>query len=612
MVGTAELERRLRELSEHRAELARLQAARLQKPALPQARDGSAKSAQKKSDSSDRSFQAVQNGMKSPGVVFDLQMHVSSRDNPKTRNPSASTHSRIAEAVHEPGVVQERNETATISRGRGFEESARRMSRSAERDSAKLGALMGELEFELPDDQLHISEQTEIHTQCAQPAQSEDQTALRKAHESALLDERWTKDRRVSALHWHADVESIVLAAYGESHACSEYPIRDADGVVAVWDAESGKLQRTLFSTAPLTSLTSHPVSPALVICGTTYGDIVGWDMRSRSRCPALYTRTESSASVSAIYAAGASCPALVSSGCDGSVFIWTMSNLNDPVESFTIRERGLRDIRVSGMALPWSSPELVDIAQHDNEATGRAYRGHSTTTISKRAVFFVCGEDGGIYRVEKDSERWRVLPALERHDSPATSICTHPFNARYPHLGDIAVTSSFDWSIRLWSMGRRGPCLPLQKFVPHHLHATNDVQWNPTTPGVFAVGDAGGGVSLYDLSSGTSNLFRGRFTWCSEGESATSSAGGEVSRVSWNRDGLLLAAGTDKGALHLWQASDRLSNSGVSSWENVSASVKRWHDAALNSMCNEKELPKQPSYVFDKIPPIVNPHYAA
>lgn len=137
--------------------------------------------------------------------------------------------------------------------------------------------------------------------------------------------------------------------------------------------------------------------------------------------------------------------------------------------------------------------------------------------------TFFLVGaEDSNIYpchRYERAGAKagvdQRVL--YKGHMAPIMSLAFHP--ARGPvDLGDLVLSSSLDWSVKLWRA--RAPAAtsstaPSSKASMHggakrincllefnREDVVYDAKWSPVRPGVFATVDGGGGVEVWDIGT--------------------------------------------------------------------------------------------------------------
>lgn len=92
-------------------------------------------------------------------------------------------------------------------------------------------------------------------------------------------------------------------------------------------------------------------------------------------------------------------------------------------------------------------------------------------------------------------------------HNAAITAIAAHPGasqNDQYPEISDLVLSSSLDWTVKLWSpkvISEQNACgRPLMTFESSQEYIY-DVQWSPKHPSVFASCDAEGYVDVWDIN---------------------------------------------------------------------------------------------------------------
>ncbi len=144
---------------------------------------------------------------------------------------------------------------------------------------------------------------------------------------------------------------------------------------------------------------------------------------------------------------------------------------------------------------------------------------------LSDPTSFLVGTEEGTIYpchRYDRAGAKAGVDARLRYrgHTAPVMSVDYHP--ARGPvDLGDLVLSSSLDWSIKLWKTRPAsstvvapptvtpayGTSAPSQELVVAPLmdfsreDIVYDARWSPHKPGVFSSVDGAGNVAVWDLS---------------------------------------------------------------------------------------------------------------
>ena len=112
------------------------------------------------------------------------------------------------------------------------------------------------------------------------------------------------------------------------------------------------------------------------------------------------------------------------------------------------------------------------------------------------------------------------------------TGLDTHPA-AGTIDFGHLFLTSSMDWTVKLWSLKENRPLYSFEDNGDY----VYDVAWSPQHPALFATVDGTGNLDLWNLNSDT--------------EVATASVAVEgtpaLNRVSWTQSGLHVTAGDDQ-----------------------------------------------------------------
>lgn len=165
---------------------------------------------------------------------------------------------------------------------------------------------------------------------------------------------------------------------------------------------------------------------------------------------------------------------------------------------------------------------------------------------------FVVGSEDCSVYAACRHGSKAGISDIFEGHQGPVTGIDCH----RVPGQIDFSpyfLTSSFDWTIKLWSMKD-------QKFL--HSFEDNsdyvyDVQWSPIHPALFASVDGSGRLDLWNLNQET--------------EVPTSSVaidgGVALNHCKWHQSGHSIAAGDDMGRIYIYDVAEHFANPKSDEW---------------------------------------------
>jgi WD40 repeat protein len=179
-------------------------------------------------------------------------------------------------------------------------------------------------------------------------------------------------------------------------------------------------------------------------------------------------------------------------------------------------------------------------------------------------------------------------------HHAPITNLHFHPLTKHSPsNVADFFLTSSYDWTVKLWSNKLSRPLMTFESAREYVL----DVQWSPVHPSLFAAGDALGFIHLWNINTETEipirllnvNSPHSRLllpnapsaqaaTATAAASSSTSSSTSPltgpssvpssvdgleeesglrapaVSRLRWSDDGNMICAGTSRGLLYVYE----------------------------------------------------------
>ncbi|EEB09929.1 dynein intermediate chain, cytosolic, putative [Pediculus humanus corporis] len=355
---------------------------------------------------------------------------------------------------------------------------------------------------------------------------SDDKSSLRVVLNRRFSDDRWTKNRCVMSLDWSPQYPELLVASY---HNNEDTP-NDPDGVCLIWNTKFKKTtpEYIFHCQSPVTIANFARFHPNLILGGTYSGQIVLWDNRVHKRTPIQRTPLCSAAHTHPVYCLNVvgtqNAHNLISISTDGRMCSWSLDMLSTPQEVLELQSKQKKAIAVTALAFP---PNDVN-------------------------NFVIGSEEGDVYQACRHGTKAGVVETYEAHQGPITGLDVHNSQGSidYSHL---FLTSSFDWTIKLWSLKDNKP---LHSFE-HNADYVYNVAWSPTHPSVFAAVDGTGKLDVWNLNQDTEVPTAGIVV---EGAPA-------LNRVSWSQSGQYVTAGDDLGRIWVYEVGEALSQPRVDEW---------------------------------------------
>ncbi|GMT11580.1 hypothetical protein PFISCL1PPCAC_2877 [Pristionchus fissidentatus] len=346
----------------------------------------------------------------------------------------------------------------------------------------------------------------------------------------SFLDEKWTAGRAVVGISFSEMHPELVAVAYDELPEASGEP----NGVVVVWNTKFKKPlpEYVFYCYSRLTSVAFARFHPHLIIGGCYSGQLVLWDNRlgSNKKTPCNKSPLSVSAHTHPVYSlavvGSSNAHNIVSVSTDGKLCAWNMETLAQPVEGKELIGKPAKPVAVLCMAFP---PNDVN-------------------------SLVVAGEDGGAYFISRHGSS-SAEKMFEGHSAPVSGASFHPSIGPID-FSHIFLTSSMDWTIKLWSL--KDP--KLRMSLEAHVDYVYDVAWSPTHPAVFASIDTEGNLFLWNLNEDVEGpVTRLRLTRGGVGgteEVVDGSAGVTaplvLRKLSWSSNGHHLLVGGADGEVRL------------------------------------------------------------
>ncbi|KAH6606403.1 cytoplasmic dynein 1 intermediate chain 2 [Trichoderma cornu-damae] len=389
-----------------------------------------------------------------------------------------------------------------------------------------------------------------------------------------FFDDRWSKKRMISGIDFSPKFNELLLASYTKNPTAPHEP----DGLVQVWNVYMHNRPEYVF-TAQSDILTAKfsPYHPNLIIGGSYSGQVLLWDTRAKS-APVQKTPLTGYGHAHPIYSVDIvgtqNANNIISCSTDGVVCGWSMDVFAQPQELLELKNPSQAKVAVEDV-----SPTCLSFPQTD-------------------PTFFLVGsEEGTIFpchRYDRAGAKAGVDKKIsyKGHAAPVMSVDFHP--ARGPvDLGDLAISSSLDWSVKLWKVrapaatstigAGDGAVSPLIDFVREDV--VYDAKWSPVKPSVFALVDGAGWLEFWDIAIDTEEPVS-RITPSSRQDGRTMLSR-SLNKLAWEpNDGKRIATGGIDGSLTVFEVASGLGGKeGLKNeeWANVKKLVNRVEAVGMN-----------------------------
>ncbi|XP_029929730.1 cytoplasmic dynein 1 intermediate chain 2-like isoform X2 [Myripristis murdjan] len=333
-----------------------------------------------------------------------------------------------------------------------------------------------------------------------------------------FADEHWTKNRVVTCLDWSPQYPELLVASYNNNEDAPHEP----DGVALVWNMKYKKNtpEYTFHCQSEVMSVGFAKFHPNLVVGGTYSGQIVLWDNRSNKRTPVQRTPLSAAAHTHPVYCVSVvgtqNANNLISISTDGKMCSWSLDMLSQPQDSLELVFKQSKAVAVTSMAFP-----LADVNN-----------------------FVVGSEDGSVYTACRHGSKAGITEVFEGHHGPVTGLSCHSA-AGAVDFSDLFISSSFDWTVKLWSTKSTRPLYSFEDSCDY----VYDVMWSPTHPALFACVDLAGRLDLWNLNNDT------------EVPTATVYVEGApaLNRVRWSHSGREIATGDSEGQVQVYDIGEHI-----------------------------------------------------
>ena len=172
---------------------------------------------------------------------------------------------------------------------------------------------------------------------------------------------------------------------------------------------------------------------------------------------------------------------------------------------------------------------------------------------------YYVGSLNGAMYKNAMHNNNAERITMYDEHDGPISSISINNPSSEYQALSGLVLTSSFDWTVKLWSPNSTKESM---RTFEHSDDYVYDVCWNPSNPSIFATVNNEGVMDLFDLTRD----FEQPITQVKINNFAQN-------KCKWNAEGSVIISGDSAGNVSLLGLGERyrkLENARLDDFETI------------------------------------------
>lgn len=370
-----------------------------------------------------------------------------------------------------------------------------------------------------------------------------------------FFDSRWSKNRMITDINFSPKFPELMLASYNGNPAAPN----DPPGIIQVWSMQLRERPEYIFHAGSnILTAKFSPFHPNLIVGGAYTGQVLIWDTRAK-QSPVQKTPLTGVGHAHPVYSLDIvgtqNANNIISVSTDGVVCGWAVDMLSQPQELLSLTApppAKTEDLAPTCMAFPHVDPTWFLVG-------------------SEEGTIFAC------HRYDRAGAKAGIdtRVSYKGHTAPVMSVDFHPARG-VVDLGDLVLSSSLDWSTRLWKI--RAPAAtasaaahlargggvagagagdtltitPIIDLVREDL--VYDAKWSPVKPGVFALVDGSGALELWDLAVETEEPLA-RITPTPRSDIRAGLLTRSLNKVAWEpSEGKRLATGGIDGQLSVFE----------------------------------------------------------
>ena len=145
-------------------------------------------------------------------------------------------------------------------------------------------------------------------------------------------------------------------------------------------------------------------------------------------------------------------------------------------------------------------------------------------------------------------------MSLYDEHNGPVSGLSVNN-PSEFDLLNNLVLTSSFDWTVKLWSPDYKDSIRTFQ-FSEDYIY---DVAWHPTNPSLFSTVNNDGCIDIFDLTRDM------------EMPIAHEKVGNyAINKSCWNNDGSALITGDSSGTLYMHVLAEKYRKMDNSKYEDI------------------------------------------
>ncbi|KAJ3120892.1 hypothetical protein HK098_004183, partial [Nowakowskiella sp. JEL0407] len=383
----------------------------------------------------------------------------------------------------------------------------------------------------------------------------------------STLSSPLTKTRSIMDLNWNPKYPELLLVAYSKP----AFGIPGSDGLVIIWNLFLEKRpEAVLECQSQVTSATFSKFHPHIIIAGTSSGQIIQWDIRTKSSFtggPTTHTSTASTttnptppSSATTTTPTQTSLTTTITNHIK-PIYPTLKSPLSanthtDPVYSLnlvgTANAWNLVTASNDGLVCEWGR-DFGGLPEHILNLNSETMEISTTCLIfpkNESTVFWIGTEEGSIYQGSRhvgpgSKAGIHQNDIYKGHSGMITNIDFHP------RIPDLFLSCSVDWSVKLWRAKPKQSTQPTTTTPLTSFEESDDyvydVKWAPQNPCVFGSVDGSGRFCVWDLS----NDFEVPII------SEVIGTGKPLNKLQWDKEGRKVLCGGLDGVVYVYDVGE-------------------------------------------------------